>query len=384
MEAKINSAKIYNKPVDGHAPGLRGEDLIKYIDAGISTDHECFTKEEAIDKLKYGMKILIREGSAAENFDALIDLLNDHEDEMMFCSDDKHPDSLVKGHINELCKRAVAKGIDIFKVLKAASVNPVSHYKMHVGLLQKNDPADFIVVKDLKDFQVVATYIDGVKVAENGVSNIATSKCEVINNFNCETKNTGDFKCKAEKSAADIIVIEALDGQLITNKILVSPKIESGFYVSDIEKDILKMVVINRYKNAPVAKAFVKNFALTRGAIASSVAHDSHNIIAVGADDESLCKAVNLIIENKGGISCADTTREAFNKVLPLPVAGLMSNEDGYTVAEKYTAIDKAAKALGSELSAPFMTLSFMALLVIPHVKLSDLGLFDGDDFKFI
>ncbi len=218
---------------------------------------------------------------------------------------------LVKGHINELCKRAVAKGIDIFKVLKAASVNPVSHYKMNVGLLQKNDPADFIVVKDLKDFQVVATYIDGVKVAENGVSNIATSKCEVINNFNCETKNTGDFKCKAEKSAADIIVIEALDGQLITNKILVSPKIESGFYVSDIEKDILKMVVINRYKNAPVAKAFVKNFALTRGAIASSVAHDSHNIIAVGADDESLCKAVNLIIENKGGISCADTTREA-------------------------------------------------------------------------
>lgn len=379
VEAKINSAKIYNKPVDGHAPGLRGEDLIKYIDAGISTDHECFTKEEAIDKLKYGMKILIREGSAAKNFDALVDLLNDHEDEMMFCSDDRHPDSLVKGHINELCKRAVAKGIDIFKVLKAASVNPVSHYKMNVGLLQKNDPADFIVVKDLKDFQVVATYIDGVKVAENGVSNIATSKCEVINNFNCETKNTGDFKCKAEKSAADIIVIEALDGQLITNKILVSPKIESGFYVSDIERDILKMVVINRYKNAPVAKAFVKNFALTRGAFASSIAHDSHNIIAVGADDKSLCKAVNLIIKSKGGISCVDTNQEI---ILSLPVAGLMSNEDGYTVAEKYTAIDKAAKSLGSKLSAPFMTLSFMALLVIPHVKLSDFGLFDGDAFK--
>jgi adenine deaminase len=384
VEAKINSAKIYDKPVDGHAPGLRGEEAKNYIDAGISTDHECFTKEEAIDKLKYGMKILIREGSAAKNFEALIDLLNDHEDEMMFCSDDKHPDSLVSGHINDLCKRAVAKDIDIFKVLKAASINPVSHYKMNVGLLQKNDPADFIVVKDLKDFQVVATYIDGNIVAENGVSKINTSKAGVINNFSCNKREIKDFEFRVEDSSSEITVIEALDGQLITNKLLVRPKIENGFYESDIERDILKMVVINRYKNAPVAKAFVKNFGLKQGAIASSVAHDSHNIIAVGVDDESLCKAVNLIIENKGGISCANIAGEGVNKVLALPVAGLMSDEDGYNVAEMYTSIDKAAKSLGSKLSAPFMTLSFMALLVIPHVKLSDLGLFDGDAFEFI
>ena len=381
---KINSAKKYNKPVDGHAPGLRGEEAKKYIGAGISTDHECFTKEEALDKLKYGMKILIREGSAAKNFEALIDLLNDYEDEIMFCSDDKHPDSLVSSHINELCKRAVAKGIDVFKVLKAACINPVKHYKMKVGLLKAGDAADFIMVKDLINFRVVSTYINGTPVAENGVSKISTFKSGLINNFNCHKKEVSDFGFKIKNNAAEITVIEALDGQLITNKLNIIPKIENDFYVSDTENDVLKMVVINRYKDAPVAIGFVKNFGLKRGAIASSVAHDSHNIIAVSADDESLCRAVNLIIENKGGISCVDAYDASVNSILPLPVAGLMSNDDGYKVAEMYTKLDRAAKDLGSKLSAPFMTLSFMALLVIPHVKLSDLGLFDGDDFKFI
>ena len=381
---KINSAKKYNKPVDGHAPGLRGEEAKKYIGAGISTDHECFTKEEALDKLKYGMKILIREGSAAKNFEALIELLNDYEDEIMFCSDDKHPDSLVSSHINELCKRAVAKGIDVFKVLKAACINPVKHYKMKVGLLKPGNAADFIVVKDLVNFQVLATYINGMQVAENGVSKISTFKSGLINNFNCYKKEVSDFGFKIKNNAAKITVIEALDGQLITNKLNIILKIENGFYVSDTENDVLKMVVINRYKDAPVAIGFVKNFGLKKGAIASSVAHDSHNIIAVSADDESLCRAVNLIIENKGGISCVDAYDASVNSILPLPVAGLMSNDDGYKVAEMYTKLDRAAKDLGSKLSAPFMTLSFMALLVIPHVKLSDLGLFDGDDFKFI
>lgn len=387
---KINSAKKYNKPIDGHAPGLRGAEAKKYIDAGlpagqagISTDHECFTKEEALDKLQYGMKILIREGSAAKNFEALIDLLNDYEDEIMFCSDDKHPDSLVSGHINELCKRAVAKGIDIFKVLKAACINPVKHYNMKVGLLKPGDDADFIVVKDLVNFQVVSTYINGIPVAENGVSKISTFKSALINNFNCHKKNVSDFSCK-KNTAENVTVIEALDGQLITNKLNLIPKIENGYYISDVENDILKIVVINRYKDAPVAIGFVKNFGLKRGAIASSVAHDSHNIIAAGADDESLCRAVNLVIENKGGISCVDAAVPFFDKILPLPVAGLMSNDDGYKVAEMYTKLDKAAKDFGSKLSAPFMTLSFMALLVIPHVKLSDLGLFDGDNFKII
>ena len=379
--AKINSAKRLDKPVDGHAPGLRGEDAKKYIEAGISTDHECFTKEEALDKLKYG-KILIREGSAAKNFEALIDLLNDYEDEMMFCSDDKHPDSLVKGHINELCKRAVAKGIDVFKVLKAACINPIHHYKMNVGFLKEGDPADFIVVEDLKDFKVNATYIDGEQVAENQQTKIKTSLSPVINNFNCKKKNAGDFKVLTAEFHGEII--EALDGQLITNKISIKPKEEDRFYVSDPEKDILKIAVINRYHQAPVAKAFIKNFGLKKGAIASSVAHDSHNIIAVGVDDESISDAVNLVIENKGGVSAADHKNPSFNKILPLPVAGLMSNEDGYKVAEMYTAIDSAAKELGSQLTAPFMTLSFMALLVIPHLKLSDKGLFDGDKFQLI
>ena len=394
VKNKIASAKKYNKPVDGHAPGLRGEQAKKYIDAGISTDHECFTKEEALDKLQYGMKILIREGSAAKNFEALIDLLNDYPDKIMFCSDDKHPDSLVEGHINLLCQRAIAKGIDVFKVLQAACINPVEHYKMNVGLLKEGDPADLIVVEDLKDFKVVETYISGEMVAENGRSILRLrsgqkGKSKVINNFNCDEKTVEDFKYEISDSPFRGVedVIEALDGQLITNKLSIKPKVVNDEIVSDTENDILKMVVVNRYKNYPVAKAFVKNFGLKHGAIASSVAHDSHNIIAVGVDDESICRAVNLIIKNRGGISLTPSPSPQVERgelLLPLPVAGLMSNEDGYKVAELYTAIDKAAKELGSKLSAPFMTLSFMALLVIPHLKLSDLGLFDGDRFEFV
>lgn len=383
---KMAAAKKYNKPVDGHAPGLRGETAQKYIAAGISTDHECFTSEEALDKLHYGMKILIREGSAAKNFEALIDLLNDYPDMMMFCSDDKHPDSLVEGHINQLCARAVAKGIDVFKVLKAACVNPVNHYKLKVGLLRPNDFADFVMVKDLKNFEVLQTYINGELVAENGKSLIIrheTTNIKPVNHFNCSKKKPEDFAVPSSviHHPSSLPVIEALDGQLITNKIYASPKIVNDEVVSDVANDVLKIVVVNRYKDAPIAKAFINNFGLKKGAIASSVAHDSHNIVAVGVDDESLCKAVNLIIENKGGVSCVSNDAEL---ILPLPVAGLMSTEDGYVVAEEYAAIDKAAKELGSPLSAPYMTLSFMALLVIPHLKLSDLGLFDGDAFTFI
>lgn len=378
---KIASAKKYNKPVDGHAPGLRGIDAKKYIEAGISTDHECFTEEEANEKLQYGMKILIREGSAAKNFDALIGLLHDYADEMMFCSDDKHPDSLTDGHINQLCARAIAAGIDIFKVLQAACINPVLHYNMDVGLLRAGDAADFILVEDLVNFNVIQTYIDGILVAEKGKSFIHSDKSEIINQFNCDELLPAAFSCK-HLGEKEIYVIEALEGQLITNKLICAPNIINDEIISDLNNDILKMVVVNRYKNAPVAKAFVKNFGLKKGAIASTVAHDSHNIIAVGVDDESICKAVNLVIQEQGGVSSVSTNRKL---ILPLPVAGLMSNEDGYKVAAAYTAIDKMVKEeLGSTLAAPFMTLSFMALLVIPHLKLSDLGLFDGDQFKFI
>ena len=379
VRKKIEAAKKLNKPVDGHAPGLKGPPAKNYIAAGISTDHECFTKEEALEKLQYGMKILIREGSAAKNFEALIELLNDYPNEIMFCSDDKHPDSLAEGHINQLCARAIAKGIDLFSVLSAACINPVVHYKLAIGLLREGDAADFVVVKDLKKFEVLQTYVDGELVAEKGKSNITTTTVDAINNFNCSKKTARDFAV-AWQGQTEIAVIEALEGQLITNKILLAPKIEDQKIVSDTENDVLKIVVINRYHPAPPAVAFIKNFGLKKGALASTVAHDSHNIVAVGVDDESLRKAVNSLIECKGGISCVGDEL----LVLPLPVAGLMSTEDGYKVAQAYTQMDKAAKDLGSPLSAPFMTLSFMALLVIPHLKLSDKGLFDGDNFEFV
>ncbi len=380
---KISAAHATGKPVDGHAPGLRGQVAANYAAAGISTDHECFTEEEALDKLQCGMKIMIREGSAAKNFEALIGLLNDSPDRIMFCSDDKHPDSLVDGHINQLCARAVAKGIDIFKILKAACINPVLHYKMNVGLLREGDPADFILVKDLLLFETVQTYINGTVVAENGKTQIKSPKSGIINNFSCTKKEVVDFEIPApvSESKLTIPVIEALDGQLITNKLLFEPKTENGFMVSDTARDLLKIVVVNRYSSVPIAKSFIKNIGLKQGAIASSVAHDSHNIVAVGTDDESICKAVNMIIDHKGGVSLI---KDNLEMIVPLPVGGLMSNEDGYKVAEQYSMIDKAAKEAGSSLGSPFMTLSFMALLVIPHLKLSDKGLFDGDIFEFI
>ncbi len=378
---KIAAAHRLGKPVDGHAPGLRGLKAKQYIDAGIYTDHECFTAEEALEKLQYGMKIIIREGSAAKNFEALIDLLQEFPDMMMFCSDDKHPDSLVSGHINQLCARAAAKGIDIFKILKAACVNPVHHYKLDVGLLREGDAADFIEVKELEKFEVVKTFINGELVAENGISNIKASKSGIVNNFSCSKKETVHFEIPLTTHNSLLPVIEALDGQLITNRLSLEPKVKDDKLVSDTDRDILKIVVVNRYNDAPVAKAFIKNFGLKHGALASSVAHDSHNIVAVGADDESICNAVNLVIEHKGGVSFSNDDLEM---IVPLPVAGIMSNEDGYKVAEQYSLIDKAVKEAGSTLGSPFMTLSFMALLVIPHLKLSDKGLFDGDAFCFV
>ena len=388
---KIAAAKALGKPVDGHAPGLSGEGLIIYVSRGISTDHECFTIEEAKEKLDLGMKIIIREGSAAKNFEALIPLMETHPQMIMFCSDDKHPDSLVEGHINQLCARAVKAGYDLFNVLQAACINPVAHYALDVGLLKVGDPADFILLEDLSDFKVLATYIDGVKVAENGRSLISNPTLDTaekiegnspsapINRFNIGKINVEDLKLLGEGEYG-YPVIECIDGQLITNKISLQPLLEHGAWCSNTGNDVLKIVVVNRYHKAPIAKAFVHRFGLTAGAIASSVAHDSHNIVAIGADDESLCKAINLVIETKGGVSCVGPDVE---QCLPLPIGGLMSADDGYAIASAYTAIDKAAKSLGSTLSAPFMSLSFMALLVIPHVKLSDKGLFDGDGFGF-
>jgi adenine deaminase len=375
---KIAIAKKYNKPVDGHAPGVKGDDARKYIQAGITTDHECFTIEEALDKIKWGMKIQIREGSAAKNFDDLIGLLETHPEMVLFCSDDKHPNDLVHGHINQMVKRAVARGFDPMLVLKSCIINPVNHYKLDAGLLRQGDDADFIIVDNLSDFNVLNTFIGGLKVAENGKSLIPSVKETAPNNFQAVKISVEDIFVPAK--SGEIEVIRAFDGQLITEKYLASANISEGNIISDTENDILKMVVLNRYQKAKPAVCFINNFGFKRGAIASTVAHDSHNIIAVGTSDEEITQAINLLIKAKGGVSLVDGDEK---NILPLPVAGLMSANDGFEVAGAYDKMDKLAKGLGSKLGAPYMTLSFMALLVIPALKLSDKGLFDGTKFEF-
>lgn len=376
--AKLASAKKYQKPVDGHAPGLKGDDALNYAGAGISTDHECFTMEEAIDKINAGMKILIREGSAAKNFDELIGLIADYPSMVMFCSDDKHPDDLTEGHINLLVKRAVSAGYNFMDVIRACTLNPVRHYNLDSGLLQPGDRADFILVDNPEDFNIGSTYIGGSLVALEGVTVIEKVEVIPINRFEVMTPAADDIKVKAREGA--LKVIQAYNGQLITSSFKTEPTVEGGYVVSDISRDILKLVVLNRYKPQKPAVAFIKGFNLKQGAIASTVAHDSHNIISVGTDDESIIKAIEILIKNTGGISIYATDN---NFCLSLPVAGLMSTEDAYTVAEQYQLINNAVHELGSDLDAPLMTLSFMSLLVIPELKLSDKGLFDGTTFSF-
>ncbi len=377
--SKINLAKSYKKVIDGHAPGLMGEELERYISSGISTDHECFSRPEALEKIRLGMQVQIREGSAAKNFDELIPITKDHANSCMFCSDDKHPDELKAGHINLMVKKAINFGIDKMNVLKMASLNPVRHYKLDVGLLQVGDSADFLVIDDFSNLTILKTFINGRLVAENGKTLIKGSSKRIVNNFNTKEKQVDDFALKNKNGKINII--EAVDSQLITNRVLEKPKVEDNYIVSDPERDILKIAVINRYEDSPPSIGFIKGFGLKRGAIGSSVAHDSHNIVSVGVDDVDICRAVNIIIKNKGGISavCGDT-----EKVLPLPIAGIISDLNYIEVSRKYIGLDRFAKELGSRLKAPFMTLSFMALLVIPEIKLSDKGLFDVSKFEFI
>ena len=375
---KIAAAKKYGKPIDGHAPAVTGLDLQKYVSAGITTDHECFRLEGALEKIGLGMKILIREGSAAKNFEALIPLMATHPDKLMFCSDDKHPNELVKGHIDELVRRSIAMGYDVMDVLKAASYNAIKHYHIPVGLLQQGDDADFIVVDDLHHPVARQTYIKGVLVADNGESHIKCQENATPNIFERPYLYAQDLF--VPDKGKKIKVIECLDGQLITKCFTADPKVVDGGIVSDVENDILKMVVVNRYQPYTPSVAFIKGFGLKRGALASSVAHDSHNIVSVGVTDKDILHAVNLLIEHTGGVTAYCGTEMV---AVPLPVAGLMSNEDGYEVAEAYQNADALAKRLGSKLYAPFMTLAFMALLVIPELKLSDQGLFDVRKFGF-
>lgn len=375
---KIAITKKYNKPIDGHAPGLRGVDAKNYIEAGISTDHECFTLDEALEKIQYGMKILIREGSAARNFEALHPLLKSNPRECMFCSDDKHPDELLLGHINLLVKKSIELGYDLFDVLYAACIHPIEHYKLNVGQLRLGDPADFIVCEDLTTFKVAKTFIDGICVAENGKCILSPKKHKIVNQFSTTLTQPQDFMLK--KTGNKIRIIEAYDGQLITGESQVSVKEVNGEVATDIDQDVLKIAVVNRYSKQAPAIGFIRNFGLKRGAIASSVAHDSHNIIVVGTDNNSISKAVNLIIERTGGLSLVDG---AEIHTIALPVAGLMSDLECESIGLAYSTIDRKAKELGSKLRAPYMSLSFMALLVIPQLKLSDKGLFDGKSFQF-
>jgi adenine deaminase len=381
--AMIAAARAHGKPVDGHAPGLRGEQAAAYAAAGITTDHECFTLEEAGDKLAAGMKILIREGSAARNFAALAPLLKSHPDRVMFCCDDLHPDLLVGGHLDRHVRRAVATGADRFDVLRCASLNPIQHYGLDVGLLREGDPADFIVVDNWRSFRVQRTYLRGELVAANGRSRLPRLRSAAPNQFRAAPRSPADFAVPAGAGVPpQLNVIEAINGQLITRHLREAASIAAGMVVPDVARDLLKIAVVNRYtRQAPVAVGFVRGFGLRAGAIASSVAHDSHNIVAVGADDAALAAAVNLVIARRGGLAVVGGGRSA---VLPLPIAGLMSNLDGRTVARKYTQIDQRAKALGSRLDAPFMTLSFMALLVIPDLKLSDRGLFSATQWGWL
>lgn len=375
---KIAFAQKHGKPVDGHAPGLMGEGMKTYFDAGITTDHECFGHTEALEKLKHGVKIMIREGSAAKNFETLIPLLAEYPEQIMFCCDDKHPDNLIESHINDHVKRALKKGNDLYTVLRAASYNVIKHYNLPIGLLQVGDYADFIEIDHPDDFNIVKTYIRGELVSQNGQSFIQSVDVPTVNNFNCSLKHPLDFKIKAESDT--IRVIEALDGQLITHEVHSKTLLNDGYAEADTERDILKIAVVNRYYDAPVAVAFIKNIGLQNGAIASCVAHDCHNIVVVGTNDDDMAKAINAIIKAKGGISLATENEEL---VLELPIAGIMTNLPAEEVAAEYIKLDQRAKELGSTLRAPYMSLSFMALLVIPELKLSDKGLFNGKSFEF-
>ena len=394
--AMIAAARERGKPVDGHAPGLRGADARAYLERGVTTDHECFTLAEAEDKLAVeGTKILIREGSAARNFEALWPLIDRFPGRVMFCSDDKHPDELLPPaeggwHINKLCARAVALGCDPFHTLRAACVTPVKHYGLPVGLLRVGDPADFVVVGDLTGFAVQRTFLDGVEVAAGGVSRIAPPPAEPVNRFAAGPVAASAFAVPAaEGSTVAAIVPE--DGQLVTGRSDEPAAVVDGFAVADPRRPrggLLKLAVVNRYEpGVPPAVCFVRGFGLTRGALAGSVAHDSHNVLVVGADDASMAAAANAVIAERGGLAAHDPgpggSGGGRTPVLPLPVAGLMSLDPVDAVAAAYLELDGLAKEMGSTLRAPFMTLSFMALLVIPALKLSDRGLFDGSAFAF-
>lgn len=379
VHAKLAAARDLGKPRDGHAPGLRGTDARRYFASGISTDHECSSKDEALDKLAAGAWILIRQGSAARNLDALWTLIDEYPDRVMLCTDDLHPDDFLLGHINGIVREAIGRGADLFHVLRAACVNPVQHYRLPVGQLRPGEPADFAVVEDLTTFQVRQTVIAGNVVAQKGHCMISAAAPVAINRFAVRPKSVEDFQLVA--AAPRIRVIGAIDGELATREEILPCAVAKGMAVTDPPHDLLKIAVTCRYADHAPAVGFIRGFGLSEGAIASSVAHDCHNIVCVGVSDEAMCAATNAVIHMQGGLAAVAGD---VIETLPLPVAGLMSLAPSPEVARQYARLTRLAAAMGSSLRAPFMTLSFMALLVIPRLKLSDRGLFDGERFEFV
>ena len=382
LMAKINIAKSFGKIIDGHAPNLTGLQAENYFKAGITTDHECESIDEALEKIKYGCHILIREGSAAKNLIHLISLLNDFPDRTMFCTDDFHADELLEGHINLMVKKAIECGIPFENIIKTACINPVRHYKLSVGLLKKGDYADFIVIDSPKNCNILETWINGKMVFSKKKGYFSKGEIPVpVNNFQRNQVFPDEIKIYLPQNASKIQLIVAKDKSLITSASVEEPLLtQNKEIIADTNRDILKIVNLSRYTNEKPQVAFIRGFNLKTGAIASSVAHDSHNILAVGTNDTDLITAINLIIASKGGLAAVNGKESL---LLPLPYAGLMSNLPASEVAALYKQLNRNAESWGSTFTAPFMTLSFMALLVIPELKLSDKGLFDGTNFCF-
>lgn len=385
--AKLQAAKDAGKPIDGHAPKTSGDDLRKYVAAGVSTDHECTSIDEAKEKLDLGMKIIIREGSAACDFEALYPLIQEHPGQLLFCSDDMYPDDVETiGYINGLVKRAVAKGMPLWETLETACLTPVTHYKLKNGLLKEGDAADFIIVNNLDEFKILSTYIQGYEVYNANIGVTDALQCasaavvtSALNKFKAEEIEETDILVKCE--GENMKVITAVEGSLITGKEVVAARSDAqGNVVTDVQAGIAKLVVYNRYAAAAPQVAYIKGFGLHKGALASTIAHDSHNIIAVGCDDKDIVNVINKLISEKGGIAVSNGNDI---KCLPLPIAGLMTTLKAEEVANSHLELKQMAKELGCVINAPYMTMAFMALPVIPDLKLTDMGLFDGIAFGF-
>ncbi|MDI6644268.1 MAG: adenine deaminase [Methanobacteriaceae archaeon] len=373
---KIETAKKHKKPIDGHAPLLTGDNLCKYVAAGISTDHECTQPQEAFEKRQMGMKIMLREGSSAKNLEDLLSVGGD-----FIVSDDKHPEDLLQGHLDVMIKKAVQLGLDPVKAIKMVTINPAQHYSLNNGAIQPGRSADLVIVDDLEKLNVESVYINGKLVSENGRPKFPVKPLTVDSTFLSSKKTRKDFEIFSPNESEKVRVIDVVEGQLITGESEAILNVENSKIQPKIDDDILKIAVVERYGHNRITNAFVRGFGLKSGAIASSVAHDSHNIIVVGTSGEDMARAVNLILKNKGGISI---TMDAKQYSLKLPIAGLMSVESAREVSLKLKKLHQVVSTMGSNLKSPFMTMSFMALLVIPKIKISDQGLFDVESFQFV